>query len=89
VPYLQETLKTAPKSDKAVLLTTKAALLSGNVEAAQKALQDHDQGHFEDVDDENFREVNALWERATRAMEKAEQASKLEEQDTKRRKRHS
>jgi hypothetical protein len=87
VPYLQETLKTAPKSDKAVLLTTKAALLSGNVEAAQKALQDHDQGHFEDVDNENFREVNALWERAIRAMEK--EASKLEEQDTKRRKRHS
>lgn len=87
MPYLQETLKTAPKSDKAVLLTTKAALLSGNVEAAQKALQDHDQGHFEDVDNENFREVNALWERAIRAMEK--EASKLEEQDTKRRKRHS
>jgi len=39
LPYLQRTIGIAPGSDKAVLLLSKAALLTGNVEIAQKALQ--------------------------------------------------
>ncbi|HKW64046.1 MAG TPA: hypothetical protein VJN89_15950 [Candidatus Acidoferrum sp.] len=83
LPHLQETLRIAPNSDKAVLLTAKAALLSGDVETASKALQAHSGGHFEDANDNDFREVESLWNRATGALTKADQASKLEEQEGK------
>lgn len=83
LPHLQETLRIAPNSDKAVLLTAKAALLSGDVETADKALQAHSGGHFENANNKDFREVEGLWNRATGALEKAEQAAKLEEQDGK------
>lgn len=83
LPHLQETLRIAPNSDKAVLLTAKAALLSGDVETAGKALQAHSGGHFEDADNKDFREVESLWNRATGALTKAEQAAKLEDEDGK------
>lgn len=83
LPHLQETLRIAPNSDKAVLLTAKAALLSGDVESADKALQAHSGGHFENADNADFREVESLWNRATGALHKAEQAAKLEEEDGK------
>lgn len=83
LPHLQETLRIAPNSDKAVLLTAKAALLSGDVETADKALQAHNGGHFENADNKEFREVEGLWNRATGALTKAAQASKLEEEDGK------
>lgn len=83
LPHLQATLRVAPNSDKAALLTAKAALLSGDVETADKALQAHSGGHFEHADNKEFREVESLWNRATGALTKAEQASKLEEQDGK------
>jgi tetratricopeptide (TPR) repeat protein len=81
LPYLQETLRVAPSSDKAVLLTAKAALKIGDVDAANKALQGHDGGRFEDGKDGKFLEVNTLWERAIGAMDKAGKANKLMEQD--------
>jgi hypothetical protein len=83
LPYLQETLKIAPRSDKAVLLTAKAALLSGDMQSAAKAIDGHDNGHFEDSSKPDFKEVSALWNRAERAVKEAEQAAKLEEQDGK------
>jgi hypothetical protein len=81
LPYLQQTLRVAPGSDKAVLLTAKAALLTGQVEAAQKALQGHDGGRFEDGNSSEFREVDAIWKRAVAALEKADKAYKLLEQE--------
>jgi hypothetical protein len=81
VPYLQRTIEIAPGSDKAVLLLSKAALLTGNVEIAQKALQGHNEGKFEDADNPEFREVDAIWKRAVSAMDKADEAGKLADQD--------
>jgi len=83
LPHLQKTLRIAPASDKAALLAAKAALLSGDVASASKALQDHNGGRFESADKPEFREVDSLWNRATGALTKAEQAEKLEEQDGK------
>ena len=83
LPHVQETLRIAPRSDKAVLLAAKAALLSGDFDSADKALQGHDGGHFEDADKPEFREVQALWNRASGALTKATQAAKLEDQDGK------
>lgn len=81
LPYLQQTLRVAPGSDKAVLLTAKAALLTGEFEVAQKALQGHNGGRFEDGNSSEFREVDAIWKRAVDALEKADQAYKLVEQE--------
>jgi tetratricopeptide (TPR) repeat protein len=83
LPYLQEALKIAPRSDKAALLAAKAALLTGDMQSASSALQGHNSGHFEDSSKENFKEVSALWDRATRALNEAEQAAQLEQQDGK------
>jgi hypothetical protein len=83
LPHLQETLRIAPNSDKAVLLTAKAALLSGDVDTADKALQAHSGGHFDDANNADFKEVESLWNRATGALTKAEQAAKLEEEEGK------
>ncbi len=77
--YLKETLRVAPGSDKAVLLAAKAALLTGDVATADKALHGHDDGHFEDGQSAEFLEVNSLWNRANQALEKADRASKLAE----------
>jgi hypothetical protein len=81
LPYLQETLKIAPESDKAVLLTAKAALAIGGIETADKAIQGHAGGHFEDASDDKFRELKETWERANAAFAKAGEAVKLEQQD--------
>ncbi|GAC1621952.1 MAG: hypothetical protein NVS9B13_14120 [Candidatus Acidiferrum sp.] len=83
LPHLQETLQIAPNSDKAVLLAAKAALLSGDAGSAAKALQGHDGGHFDDASNPEFIEVNSLWNRASSALVKAEEAAKLEEQEGK------
>jgi tetratricopeptide (TPR) repeat protein len=81
LPYLKETLKIAPESDKAVLLTAKAALEIGDMDTADKALQGHDAGHFNDANDSDFQEVKALWDRANAAFQKANEAANLEQQD--------
>jgi hypothetical protein len=83
LPHLQETLRIAPRSDKAALLAAKAALLSGDFDSADRALQGHDGGHFEDANNPEFSEVERLWNRASGALTKATQAAKLEEQDGK------
>lgn len=83
LPYLKETLAIAPASDKASLLAAKSALLIGDVADADKALHDHDGGHYEDGQSAQFLEVNSLWDRANQALEKAEQAGKLAQQDGK------
>jgi tetratricopeptide (TPR) repeat protein len=81
LPYLKETLTIAPESDKAVLLTAKAALEIGDIETADKALQGHNAGHFDDAHDDDFQEVKAMWDRANAAFEKADTAAKLAQQD--------
>jgi len=81
IPHLEETLKIAPNSDKAALLAAKAALLAGDVRTAGSALQGHGNGHFDDASDPQFQEVNGLWNHATAALDKAERAGKLEEQE--------
>lgn len=83
LPHLKETLKIAPRSDKAALLTAKAGLMSGDVQSAAAALQGHDGGKFENSGKQTFKEVSALWDRANRALTEAEKAAKLELQDGK------
>ena len=80
LPYLQETVRVAPGSDKAVLLAARAALMAGRVDIADKVLHGHNDGHFEDPG-EDFRTVNSLWDRANGAFEKADKAAKLAVQD--------
>jgi tetratricopeptide (TPR) repeat protein len=77
LPYLKETLKIAPRSDKAVLLTAKAALLTGDMQTAGAAFDGHDSGKFENGKDAEFLEVSAIWTRAVDAMKKAQAAGKL------------
>ena len=77
VPHLKEAVRIAPGSDKAVLLLAKAALKIGDMETAEKALQGHDGGHFENGQDQDVLELKALWDRATGAAKKANEASKL------------
>jgi len=83
IPHLQEAVRIAPLSDKAVLLLAKAALKSGDTEIAAKALNGHDDGKFEDGNDADFLEVKTLWERALGALKTAKQAVDLEQQDGK------
>lgn len=83
LPYLQQTVALAPNSDQAVLLLSRAALMTGHIEVAQKALQGHNEGHFEDANNPEFQEVNALWNRAVKAMNEADEAAKLAAQDGK------
>src|SRR3974390_2962273 len=75
--YLKETLRIAPESDKGVLLTAKAALLSGDVETAQKALNGHNDGKFEDANKPEFIEVENLWNHALTALDKLKRAANL------------
>jgi tetratricopeptide (TPR) repeat protein len=81
LPYLKAMLKIAPDSDKGALLAAKAALLIGDVQTASQALEGHEGGHFEKGDAPEFQEVNAIWKRATSALDNLDKASKLEEQD--------
>ena len=81
LPYLTETVRIAPQSDKAVLLTAEAALKAGDIETAGKALDGHAGGHFENADDPMFVEVQNLWNRALAAAKKADDASKLAQQE--------
>jgi|SRR5579859_841356 len=81
LPHLKETLTVAPGSDKASLLAAKAALMIGDVASADKALHDHDGGHYEDGQSAQFLDVNSLWDRANQALEKANEAGKLAQKD--------
>jgi tetratricopeptide (TPR) repeat protein len=81
LPYLKATVKLAPNSDKGVLLTAKAAILSGDLQTASQALQGHNGGQFENADKPEFQEVRDLWKNVNVAMEKLGQAAKLEAQD--------
>ena len=76
-------MQIAPNSDKGALLTAKAALLSGDVYTAHQVLTGHQGGEFENSDSQEFREVDALWKRATSALEDLEKAGKLEAIDGK------
>jgi tetratricopeptide (TPR) repeat protein len=78
---LKQTLQIAPGSDKGALLTAKAALLSGDVQTAAKALNGHDDGKFENANEPEFVEVETLWNHATLALTKLEQAQNLEKGD--------
>ncbi len=81
LPHLQKTLNIAPDSDKAALLTAKAALLSGKPEIADKALHGHNGGHFEDASKPEFQEVIGMWNRANKAFEEFEKAEKLQSEE--------
>jgi hypothetical protein len=52
----------------------KAALLTGDVETADKALQGHNDGNFEDGNDSQFLEVKALEDRVGKAFADLESA---------------
>jgi hypothetical protein len=77
IPGLQAAVDIAPHSDKAVLLLAKAYFLTGDAAKAFKAIQRHNNGSFEHPDDSLFVEVKDLSDRANRAYEKADDASKL------------
>lgn len=77
LPHLKEAVRIAPRSDKAVLLLARAALKIGDMQTAAIALQGHDEGHFENGQDQDVQEMKALWDRATAAAQKANQAGKL------------
>jgi tetratricopeptide (TPR) repeat protein len=79
--HLQKALNVAPASDKAALLTAKAALLSGHPEIASKALEGHNNGYFADANDPQFQEVKGMWERAGKALEELEKAGKLADEE--------
>jgi len=79
--HLKETVRIAPLSDKAVLLLAKAALLTGDVQTASKALQGHNDGNFEDGQSADFLEMKALWDRAIAAVGKINKAAELANQD--------
>lgn len=83
LPYLKNTMKIAPDSDKGALLTAKAALLSGDVYTAHLVLTGHEGGHFQNGDTPEFREVDALWKRATSALDEIDKAQKLSAEDGK------
>ena len=83
LPHLKATLKVAPESDKAALLAAKAALLIGDVDSAQSALQGHNGGKFEDGNDAQFLEVKDIWNRANKALELADKAAKLANEEGK------
>jgi hypothetical protein len=80
LPYLKQTLKTAPESDKGALLAAKAALLTGDVETADNALRGHNGGQFEDGNDSEFLEVKALEDRAAKAFANLQKAQKIAEE---------
>jgi tetratricopeptide (TPR) repeat protein len=77
LPYLRATMQIAPNSDKGALLAAKAALLSGDVATADSVLSGHNGGRFENADSPQFREVDALWKRATSALDELDKAKKL------------
>jgi hypothetical protein len=77
LPYLRATMQIAPNSDKGALLAAKAALLSEDVATADSVLSGHNGGRFENADSPQFREVDALWKRATSALDEFDKAKKL------------
>lgn len=79
--YLKEALRIAPESDKGALLTAKAALLSGDILAADKALMGHNEGIFEDARKPEFVEVQTMWNHATEALDDLKKAQDLQKQD--------
>lgn len=72
---LQKVLKVAPRSQKAILLAAKAAMMSCDMETAEKTL------NLRPTYEQNalFREVNGQWGRAIKAYDDAVKASKLSE----------
>jgi len=82
VPHLKQTVQIAPGSDKAVLLLAKAALLSGDPDAASDAIRGHSNGQgFEQ--DSDVQEVESLFSRSKAAMDKANKAIELVQQSGK------
>ena len=77
VPHLKQAVRIAPGSDKAVLLLAKAALKIGDMQTAATALPGHEEGHFENGQDQDVLELKALWDRAAGAAKKANEAGKL------------
>lgn len=79
VLHLKQTVQVAPKSDKAVLLLAKAALLSGDPGTAMDAVRGHNNGGgFEQ--DSDFHEVDALFSRINPALKKLNKAAELVQQ---------
>src|ERR1700693_960305 len=78
LPYLTDTLRIAPNSDKGALLTAKAAFLAGDPNTADKALDGHNGGQFESANSPEFREVDELSRKAGGALRDLQQAEKLD-----------
>ena len=82
VPHLKQTVQVAPGSDKAVLLLAKAALLSGDPDAASDAVRGHSNGQGFDQDSD-VQEVESLFSRSKAAMDKANKAIAMVQQSGK------
>jgi tetratricopeptide (TPR) repeat protein len=76
VSHLKKTVQVAPRSDKAVLLLAKAALLSGDPDTAAEAVRGHDGGRGFNQDSD-FQQVDLLFGRAASALEEAKKAVAL------------
>lgn len=77
VPLLQYSLKVAPDCEKCALLLGKAFLLTGDADAANKALLAHYGGRYKQG--ELFDEVERIMSRAVQAAKKADEAGKAYE----------
>lgn len=76
IPYLKPVAQVAPECEKCILLLTKAELLTGDPDAAQKTLSGRTE--FEKGDLTN--EVQQIWERVDKAMTAANESAKLTDQ---------
>lgn len=73
IPLLQDTLKVAPQSQKAILLTAKAYLLLGEPGRGFDATRSRAEYDRNDL----FNDVQGIFDRADRALGKADEAKKL------------
>jgi hypothetical protein len=71
--HFAELLPIKPSDQDVILVSAKAYLMTGDVAGAQQFLQLRERYD----DDALFKEVNAFWDRATRAYAKADSAGKL------------
>jgi hypothetical protein len=76
ISYLQPAVLSAPGCEKCILLLTKAQLLTGDVEGADKTLGNRQEFEKSELTDE----VKGIWDRANQAMGIADGATKLAEQ---------
>lgn len=75
-PLLEDAVRVAPSSQKAILLAAKAYLLSGDSDSAWKIADNRSEYDSSEL----FEEVNAIFRRVDDALKKADEAETLREQ---------